>query len=169
MPADEKTREHTEGAAKAVQAMRGDSFSAKRIQDGSKSSNTFGVKAEPPALSCRDDVLVENCAAVPKSCLSPLEMRTPKATGENLYSNENHLRPANSLVLPDRRDITEDFNSIRLALQQFLPACSPSCRRVTETKLGQNLVFDPGGFTGRLRAYPFLGTWRALLSEEVMH
>ena len=30
VPVDEKTREHTEGAAKAVQAMHGDSFSAKR-------------------------------------------------------------------------------------------------------------------------------------------
>ena len=27
-------------------------------------------------------------------------------------------------------------------------------------------MFDPGGSTDRLRACPFLGTWRALLSEE---
>ena len=42
VPADEKTRERTEGAAKAVQAMHGNSFFAKRIQDGPKSSTTFG-------------------------------------------------------------------------------------------------------------------------------
>ena len=29
-------------------------------------------------------------------------------------------------------------------------------------------MFGPGGFQGRLRAYPFLGTWRALLCGEVM-
>ena len=27
-------------------------------------------------------------------------------------------------------------------------------------------MFDPGGSTGRLRACPFLGTWRALLCGE---
>ena len=29
-------------------------------------------------------------------------------------------------------------------------------------------MFDPGGSQGRLRACPFLGTWRALLCGEVM-
>ena len=28
-------------------------------------------------------------------------------------------------------------------------------------------MFDPGGSTGRLRACPFLGTWRALLCGEL--
>ena len=28
-------------------------------------------------------------------------------------------------------------------------------------------MFDPGGSTGRLRACPFLETWRALLCEEL--
>ena len=40
VPADTKTRERTEGAAKVVQAMHGDSFSSKRIQDGPKSSTS---------------------------------------------------------------------------------------------------------------------------------
>ena len=44
----------------------------------------------------------------------------------------------------------------------------PFCRRVIETKSGQNRTFDPGGSQGRLRACPFLGTWRALLYGEVM-
>ena len=129
VPADTKTRELPEGAATAVQAMHGDSFSANRIQAGPTCSTSFGVEAEPSALPCRDDVLVENGAAAPKSCLSPLKMCTPTAGGgllptdKNLYSDEDHLRPATSLVLPDRRDKFEDFNSIRLVLQQFLPAC----------------------------------------------
>ena len=29
-------------------------------------------------------------------------------------------------------------------------------------------MFDPGGSEGRLRACPFLGTWRALLCEEII-
>ena len=65
MPADKKTRERTEGTATAVQANSGSSFSAKRVQAGSKSSTFFGVKAEPPAFPCRNDVLIENGAAVP--------------------------------------------------------------------------------------------------------
>ena len=88
VPADEKIHEGTEGAATAVQTMHGDSCSAKRVQDGPKNSTTFGLKAEPPALPCRDDVLVENGAAAPKSYLSPLEMRTPKAAGDLLPNGE---------------------------------------------------------------------------------
>ena len=54
-------------------------FLANWVQDGPTTSTSFGVKAEPPALLCRDDVLDENGAAAPTSCLSPLEMRTPTA------------------------------------------------------------------------------------------
>ena len=55
--ADTKTRECTEGAATAIQAMHGDSFSANRVQAGPETTSTsFGVKAESPAFSCRDDV-----------------------------------------------------------------------------------------------------------------
>ena len=81
VPADTKTRERTEGAAKAVQAMRGNSVSANRVDPDPMCSTSFGVKAEPPALPWRDDVLVENGAAAPKLCLSPLEMRSPTAAG----------------------------------------------------------------------------------------
>ena len=45
---------------------------------------------------------------------------------------------------------------------------APSCRRVIETKSGQNKMFDAGGSEGRPRAFPFLGTSRALLCGEVM-
>ena len=48
---DTKTRERTEGAATAVQAMRGDSCTtAQTVQDGAKISISFGVIAEPPDL-----------------------------------------------------------------------------------------------------------------------
>ena len=78
--ANTTTRERMEGAATAVQAIHGDSCSATRVDPGPKTNSTsFGVKAEPPALLCRDDVLVENGAAAPKSCLPPLKMRTTTA------------------------------------------------------------------------------------------
>ena len=78
--ADTKTRERTEGTARAIQAMHGDSCSANRVDPGSKTTSiSFAVKTEPPALPCRDDVLVENGAAAPKSCLPPLEMCTVPA------------------------------------------------------------------------------------------
>ena len=32
----------------------------------------------------------------------------------------------------------------------------------------QNIIFDPGGSKGRLSAYPFLGTQRALLCGELL-
>ena len=81
MPADKKTQERTEGAAIVVQAKHRDSCSVKRAQAGPKRSTSFGVKAEPSALPCRNDVLIENGTAVPKSCLSLLKMRTPAAVG----------------------------------------------------------------------------------------
>ena len=64
--ADTKTRERTEGAAKAARAVHGDSFSAYRVDPDPMCSTTFGVIVEPPALPCRDDVVFENGAAVPK-------------------------------------------------------------------------------------------------------
>ena len=77
IPADKKTPECTEGAAAAVQAKHGDSRSAKRVQTGPTSFTSFGVDfTELSALLCsRDDVLVDNGAAAPKSYLSPLKMR----------------------------------------------------------------------------------------------
>ena len=123
--ADEKTRKRTEGAAKAVQAMHGENCSATRVDTDPMCSNSFDVKTEPPALPCRDDVVVENGAAAPKSCLSPLEMRTAAAAGGLLSAGKittatwTTLRPTNPLVLPDRKEKIEDFNSIRLVQQQF--------------------------------------------------
>ena len=73
MPADKQTRERTEGAAKAVQAMHEDSCSANRVDpDPICSTNFGGDSTGPPALPCsRDDALVGNGAAAPKPCLSP--------------------------------------------------------------------------------------------------
>ena len=80
--ANTKTRERTEGAATAVQAMRGDSFSARRVEPGPNTNSTsFGMMAEPPALPCRDDVVVESGGAAPESCPLSLEIRSSTAAG----------------------------------------------------------------------------------------
>ena len=86
--ASTKTRERTENAAKAVQAKHGYSCSAQTVQDGPKISTCFGVMAEPRDLPCRDDVLVKNGAAAPKSCLPSLEMRSPTAAGGLFLAGE---------------------------------------------------------------------------------
>ena len=173
---DTKTRERTEGAAKAVQAMNGDSFSAKRIQDGPKSSTIFGEKVEPPALPCRDDVVVQNGAAAPKSCLSPLKMRTPTAAGGLLPPGETSTTTRTTF---DHSTLWFCQTEETILNTSILSASHdnsfwtnlfavPSCRRVIKTKSGQNRVFDPGGSRGRLRACPFLGTSRTSLCGEVM-
>ena len=87
-PAGTKTRERTEGAATAVQAMHGDSCTAQKVQDGPKTSTSFGVKAKPLDLPSREDVLVENGAASLKSRLPPSEMRSPTAAGGFLPTGE---------------------------------------------------------------------------------
>ena len=88
-PANTKTRERTEGAATAVRAIRRDSFSARRVEPGPKTNSTsVGMIAEPPALPSRDDVLVENGDASPKSCLPFLGMHSPSAAGGLLPTGE---------------------------------------------------------------------------------
>ena len=80
--ANTETQERTEGAATAVQTMRGDSCTTEqKVQDGPKTSISFGMMAEPPDLSCREDVSVEEGATSPESCLSSLEMRSSTAAG----------------------------------------------------------------------------------------
>ena len=88
MQANKETRERAEGAATAAQAMHGDSFSANRVDPDPMCSTIFGMKAEPPTLPCRDDVLVESGAAAPKLCISPLEMRSPTAAGGLLLAGK---------------------------------------------------------------------------------
>ena len=57
MPSDKKNRERTEGAATAVQAKHGDSYSANWVNLDPKSSTSFDDDSTgPPAFLCsRDD------------------------------------------------------------------------------------------------------------------
>ena len=176
VPADKKTRERTEGAAAGFQAKHGDSCYAKRVQADPKSSTSFGVKTESPALTRRDDVLVENGAAAPKSCPSPLEMRSPTANGGLLPTGKTSTAAMTIFhQLPLWFCQTEEIN-LRTSIQHASYYSSfwwinnqqaPFWPRVIESTSGQNLVFNPGGSTGRLRTYSCFGTWCALLCGEV--
>ena len=95
-PADTKTRERMEGAGTAVQAMHADSCTAQKVQDGPKTSTSFGMKAEPPDLPCREHVLVENGAASPKSCLPSSEMRSPTAVLHKKFKTDRRPRPVSA-------------------------------------------------------------------------
>ena len=80
---DKKTRKCTEGATATDRAKHiGDSSSANQVDPDQMCSTSFGMKAEPPALPRRDDVLVDKGAAGPKPCLSLMEMCTLTVTGD---------------------------------------------------------------------------------------
>ena len=183
-PANTKTRERTEGAATAVQAMRGDGFSARWVEPGPNTNSTsFGVKAEAPDLPCREDVVVESGDAAPKSCLPPLEMSSSTAAGglvptgetstaKRTTSNEPFLRfYATEEINPEEDSKKILWTSIPSAwygssFWKLLPALSGL--RVIETKPMQNRTFDPGGSQGHPRVCTFLGSWRALVCGEVI-
>ena len=147
--------------------MHGDSFSANRVDPDPMCSTIFGVKAEPPALPCRDDVLVDNGAAAPKSRLSPLEMCSQTAASGLLPAGKISTTTRNTFRQPHLRFCpTEETNSESSSTQYALYHSSfwwnqlpaPTWRRVIQTKSRQTLVYDPGGSKGRLRACMFLGT-----------
>ena len=179
-PANTKTRERTEGAATAVQAMRGDGFSSRRVEPGPNTSSTsFGVKAEPPALPCRDDVVVKSGDAAPKSCLPSLEMRLSTAAGGLVPTGETSTAETTVNKPLLQFYSTEEEDSKKENLWTSIPSAwydssfwkllaTPYCRRVVETKSRQNRTFDPGGSQGHLRACPFSGSWRALICGKLV-
>ena len=111
-----RCREHTEGAAKAVQAMHGDSFSANRVDPDPMYLTSFGVKAECLGQKWRCGAQVVSLT-LGDALTNSRRWLTPHRHG--LYSYEDRFLPAASMVLPDRRDKSENFNSIRLVLQRF--------------------------------------------------
>ena len=81
VPNDKKTRKRMEDAA-VNQAKHGDRCSAKRVHADPTSSTGFGMTAKPPALSRRDDILVNKGVEAPKPHLPPVEVRMlPSAAG----------------------------------------------------------------------------------------
>ena len=170
VPSDIKTRERTESAAVAVQAKHGDSCSAKRVRAGPTSSTSFGNDFTGlPVVPCsRDDALVGNGAAVPKSCLSLLNIRTPTAAGGLLSAYTVSTTTRTTFYQPPLRFCSTEGTNLRTSNQYATNYSSFWKMKVLQTNSMQTLMFDAGGFKGRLRACPFLGTWRALLCGEVL-
>ena len=180
--ANTKTRERTEGAATAVQAVRGDGFSARQVEPGPNTNSTsFGVKAQPPALPCRDDVMVACGDAASESCFPSLEMRSSTAAGGLVPTGEaSTAKETNFNQPPLRFCSTEETDLEPNCKKTWTPYASfdsssfwrllaaPYCRRVVDTKSRQNRTFDQGVSRGHLRACPFLGPWRALVCGEVI-
>ena len=145
----------------------------------------FWLKAEPPDLPCREDVLVEDGAAAPTSCLPSVEMRSPTAAGGFIPTGEASTAtetPSNEPLLrfyaTEGMNPEEDSkmeNSWTSTLYASYDSSSfwrllaaPYCYRVVETKSRQNRTFDQGGSRGHLHACPFLRSWRALVRGEVI-
>ena len=134
------------------------------------------MKAGPPALPCRDDVLIDNGAAAPKLCLSPLEMRPPTVAGGLLPIGKTSTATMTILRQLSLWFCSAEETNLRTSVQyasynnifwRINNQQAPFWSRVIKPKSGQNLLFGSGGSTGCLRACPFLGTWRALLCGEV--
>ena len=154
-PANTKTQERTEGAAIAVQVMRGDSCTTEqKVQDGPKTSITFGMEAEPPDLPCREDVLIEDGATTPKSCLPSLEMRSPTAagglvpTGEASTATEtNFNQPPLRFCSTEETDLEANCKRTSTPYASFDSSsflrllAAPYCYRVVETKSRQEWDF----------------------------
>ena len=90
----------------------------------------------------------------------------------SLYSDDDYPQPATSSTLLDRgdefkEDEFEDSDSMRLVRQQFF-ACCPLLPEGHRDKIRRKIGSLILAVLGRLRACPFMGTWRALLCGEVM-
>ena len=129
--------------------------------------------------------MVEEGATTPKSCLPSLEMRSPTATGGLVPTGEASTATETTSNEPlFRFYATEEMNPEDDSKEKnpwtSIPSASydsssfwrllaaPYCYRVVETKSRQNGIFDLGGSQGSLRAWPFLGSWRALVCGEVI-
>ena len=164
MVADGKanTRELTEGTSTAVQVMHEDSCYADRVDPDPICSTSFGDdRTGPSAPACSGlNILLDNGAAAPNSCLPSLEMRSPTAAGGLLPTGEVSITTRTiSNQLPLWLYSTEETNSKTLTsyvsydsrfFQRNNLLAAPSCARVIETKSEENRMFD------RLHACPFL-------------
>ena len=77
MTSDTKTRNRMENVAAERVISSGDNVSAKVDADPMCLVSFGDDSTGPPTLPCsKDDALVNNATVVPKSCLSPVKMRT---------------------------------------------------------------------------------------------
>ena len=158
--------------------MSGDNSSAEVDPDPICLASFGEDKTGPPVHPCtRDDALVDNGAAAPKPCLSPVEMRTLTVDGGLFPAGKASTATRITYYQPRLRFCpTEETNSETASIQYASYYSNFSrinnqlplfWRKYVETKSRQTLVFNLGGSTGRLRTCPFLGTWSALLCGEL--
>ena len=126
--------------------MHGVSYTAQKVQDGPKTSTSFGVEARLPALPCRDDVVVESGDAATKSCFPSLELRTTTVAGGLVPSGKTFTATETNFNQPSLRFYsTEETDSEARCKKGPTPSASydssfwkllaaPYCRRVVETK-----------------------------------
>ena len=152
--ANTKTRERTESAVTAIQAMHEDSCTTEqKVQDGPKTSITFGREAEPPDLPCREDVLVEDGDTMPKSCLPFLEMRSPTAAGglvptgkASTATEANFNQPPLRFCSTEETDLEANCKRTSTPYASFDSSsfwrllAAPYCYRIVETKSRQNMT-----------------------------
>ena len=161
---DTKTRKCVKDVASA-QVISGYNSSAQVDIDPMCLTSFSDNSTGPPALPyARDDALIDNGAAAPKPCLSPAEMRMRTAADGLLPTGI--ASTAMRTIFP-RLFFSWSFGETKKRTSRINNQLAPFWRRVIQTKSRKTLVFDPGGSTCRLRACLFLGTWRALLFEEV--
>ena len=159
MPSDTKTRNRTEDI-EADRVISGNRSSANQVDPDQMCPTSFGHDfTGPPALPClRDDAMVDNGAAAPKPCLSPVEMCTLTAAGGLLPVGKASTAMRIVYYQPRLRFCpTKKTNSGRTSIQYALYYSSfgwinnqlavPFWWRVIETKSRQVLVFDPYGST----------------------
>ena len=145
--------------------MREDSFFARWVEPGPNTNSTsFGMKAEPPALPCRDDIVVESSDAALKLCLPSLEMRSSTAAGGLVPTGEastatdtsstateiNFNQPPLRFYTIEETDLEANSQETNLrtstpyasydssVFQESNLSAAPYCRMVVETKYRQN-------------------------------
>ena len=83
------------------------------------------MKAEPPALPCRDDVVVESGDAAPELCLPCLEMRSSTAAGGLVPTGETSTATETTVNKPLLQFYsTEEENSKKKSLRTSTPYVS---------------------------------------------
>ena len=112
------------------------------------------MMAEPPALPCRDDVVVESGDAAPKSCLPSLERHLPTAAGGLVPTGEIPTATKTTYnKTPLRVYAIEETNPNKKKLRTSISSASydssfwrlfavPFCLRVIETnqcKIGPSI------------------------------
>ena len=111
---DTKTRKRTEGAAAAEQLISGDNVSAE-VDPNPICLSSFGDDSTGPStLPCsRDDALVDNGAAAPKPCLSPVEICTRTVAGGLLSAGTASTATRTTFHQPLLRFCLTEENNLR--------------------------------------------------------